>query len=49
MSHQTRQVGLSFLLSVLIVGTASLSARLFREHRDAQIAEAQTTAIVACR
>ena len=51
MSPETRNAGLSLLLSIAIVATASLTARLYKEHEDAQLAQAQmyATSTVACR
>ncbi len=51
MSHETRNAGLSILLSMVIVASVSLTARLYKEHHDSQIAQAEMyqTSVVACR
>ncbi len=51
MSPETRSVGISILLSLAIVATASLSARLYKDQRDVRIAQAKMleTSSVACR
>lgn len=49
MSRELRTAGLSFLLSVTIVATASLTARLYKERHDAEIAQAKMTEVACVR
>ena len=50
MSRNTRIAGLSYLLALMIVATASLAARLYKEQQDSVIAQAQmlATTSIAC-
>lgn len=51
MSRDTRIAGLSFLLSLLIVGAVSVTARLFYQDTKAQAAMAatQTELMASCQ
>lgn len=47
MSRDTRNAGLSILLALALTVTASVSARVYKEHRDTLVAQAAEQ--IACR